>query len=572
MKQWSNIIRKIPFFLLFLLTISPQICYGKESKSELLYNEARKDYYSLVNSKEKQEKRSNWLNCIFKFESIYKKFPGSPVADKSLFTAARLYADLSKTSLNDADAEKSINFFEKIIKEYPQSSLADDAQYMIGEIHFRADDYPSAYSSYNAVIENHTTGDMVKPAKSKLSELLKVYQPDKVGSRESEVNDRQSDGLVEVKGIRYWSNPDYTRIVIDMGDKADYKEQRLSNPDRLFIDIQNSKSSHVAEEPIFINNGLLKDVRVGQNQKDVVRVVLDLDSIGSYSIIHLQNPFRIVIDIDGSLKREGQEAKPAPANSKEGGQEREEEHQPIAEKTEPPPLRNIRIVIDPGHGGKDSGAIGKRGLMEKTVVLDIAKRLRNAIKKNTAYEVILTRDSDVFIPLEERTVIANIKNADLFISIHANASRRRGAAGIETYFQGIPQTDEERETAARENMADINDGFAPDDNLLEFILADMKNTHKINESSQLAGVMQDSLIKGVGSRYDDVKNLGVKQAMFYVLHKAKMPSILVETSFISNPDEERRFRDPKYRDHIAQSIFNGIKAYIERTMIAYKTE
>jgi len=589
-------------FLFLVSPISTQICYGKESKAELLYDEARKDYYSLVNSKERQEKRANWLNCIFKFESIYKKFPSSSIADKSLFTAARLYAELSKTSSNESDIEQSVSLFEKIVKEYSKSSLADDAQYMIGEIYFRAKNYHLAYSSYNAVINEHPSGDMVKSAKNKLSELLKVYQPEKEGlsnnplnppllrgtegvvpplsketdeSREQEVNKQQLDSppltaqgdrLAEVKGIRYWSNPDYTRIVIDMGDKADYKEQRLSDPDRIFIDIYNSKLSSAAGAPIFINNGLLKDVRAGQNQKDVVRVVLDLDSIGSYSIIHLQNPFRIVVDVDGSLRREDT------GTGGKGQGAKEKEQQPVAEKTEPPPAKNILIVIDPGHGGKDSGAIGKRGLMEKTVVLDIAKRLGDAIKNKTGYEVVLTRDSDVFIPLEERTAVANIKKADLFISIHANASRRRAAAGIETYFQGVPRTDEERETAARENMAAANEGFAPDDNLLEFILADMKNTHRINESSQLAGVIQDSLIKGVGSRYDDVKNLGVKQAMFYVLHKAKMPSILVETSFISNPDEERRFRDPKYRDHIAQSIFNGINAYIERTMVAYRTE
>jgi len=184
----------------------------------------------------------------------------------------------------------------------------------------------------------------------------------------------------------------------------------------------------------------------------------------------------------------------------------------------------------------------------------------------------LTRETDIFIPLEERTVIANIKKADLFISIHANASRKRNAMGIETYFQGIPKTDEARETAARENMSGIDDRYSDDDNILEFILADMKNTHKINESSQLAGVIQDSLIKGVSSRYEDVRNLGVKQAMFYVLHKAKMPSILVETSFISNPEEEKRFRDYRYRDQIANSIYNGIKTYVEKTMVAYRTE
>ena len=565
----------ICIFILFplILTISAQYSYGKENKFDFLYNEARKDYYSLINSKELQSERANWLNCIFKFESIHKKFPKSPVADKSLFTAARLYAELSNISSDETDIEHSINLFNKITKEYPQSSLADDAQYMIGEIYYKKNNYPQAYSSYNAVIDNYANGDMARQAKSKLAELSKLYQPpdnkSPVTSHQSPVSE-QGDNLSTVNGIRSWSSHEYTRIVIDVDGTVMYKQERLKNPDRLFIDIHNSKISSEIKEPISINDGLLKSVRAGQNQKDVVRVVLELDSISSYSIINLNNPFRIVIDVDGSLNTK---------NSKNhDAKEKPEDQQasappplPIpAEKTEP--VYISKIVIDPGHGGKDSGAIGKRGLMEKTVVLDIAKRLKALIEKKTNYEVILTRETDIFIPLEERTVIANIKKADLFISIHANASRKRNAMGIETYFQGIPKTDEARETAARENMSGIDDRYSDDDNILEFILADMKNTHKINESSQLAGVIQDSLIKGVSSRYEDVRNLGVKQAMFYVLHKAKMPSILVETSFISNPEEEKRFRDYRYRDQIANSIYNGIKTYVEKTMVAYRTE
>ena len=169
----------ICIFILFplILTISAQYSYGKENKFDFLYNEARKDYYSLINSKELQSERANWLNCIFKFESIHKKFPKSPVADKSLFTAARLYAELSNISSDETDIEHSINLFNKITKEYPQSSLADDAQYMIGEIYYKKNNYPQAYSSYNAVIDNYANGDMARQAKSKLTELSKLYQP-----------------------------------------------------------------------------------------------------------------------------------------------------------------------------------------------------------------------------------------------------------------------------------------------------------------------------------------------------------------------------------------------------------
>jgi N-acetylmuramoyl-L-alanine amidase len=559
-------------FLSFLLFIAhTPLSIGKENKHDFLYNEARKDYYSLINSKELKSDRANWLNCIFKFESIHKKFPKSPVADKSLFTAARLYAELSNISSDEADIEHSIDLFNRITKEYPNSSLADDAQYMIGEIYYRTNKYPQAYSSYNAVIDNYTNGDMVRQAKTKLTELSKVYQPTDNAppnppSSDSSPLTAQGDKTSVVSGIRYWSSTEYTRIVIDVENVVIYKQERLKNPDRLFIDIHNSRLSSEIKEPLSINDGLLKSVRAGQNQKDVVRVVLELDSISSYSIINLNNPFRIVIDVDGSLK--------AKDSREQGGKDSSENPLTLEPSNpQPPSFNNIsKIVIDPGHGGKDSGAIGRRGLMEKTVVLDIAKRLKALIERNTNYEVILTRETDIFIPLEERTVIANMKKADLFISIHANASRKRTAMGIETYFQGIPRTDEERETAARENMSGIEDRLSGDDNLLEFILADMKNTHKINESSQLAGVIQDSLIKGVSLKYDDVRNLGVKQAMFYVLHKAKMPSILIETSFISNPEEEKRFRDPRYREQIAGSIYNGIKTYIEKTMIAYRTE
>ncbi len=543
--------------LLLILTISPQVGYGKENKFDFLYNEARKDYYSLINSKELQSERANWLNCIFKFESIHKKFPKNPVADKSLFTAARLYTELSNISSDETDIEHSINLFNKITKEYPQSSLADDAQYMIGEIYYKKNNYPQAYSSYNAVIDNYANGDMARQAKSKLAELSKLYQPPDKQPPQSSLtkgeskgavplsDNSQVDSLLTVHGIRSWSSHEYTRIVIDVDGSTVYKQEILKNPDRLSIDIHNSKLSPEIKEPISINDGLLKQVRAGQNQKDVVRVVLELDSINSYSIINLNNPFRIVIDVDGSLK---------------------------IPKPSIPHTTPEKIVIDPGHGGKDSGAIGKRGLMEKTVVLDIAKRLKAIIEKKTNYEVILTRETDIFIPLEERTVIANIKKADLFISIHANASRKTNTMGIETYFQGIPRTDEERETASRENMSGLDDRYTDDGNILEFILADMRNTHKINESSYLAGVMQDSLITGISSRYGDIRNLGVKQAMFYVLHKAKMPSILIETSFISNPIEEKRFRNPRYRNQIAHSIYNGIKTYIEKTIIAYRTE
>ncbi len=189
------------------------------------------------------------------------------------------------------------------------------------------------------------------------------------------------------------------------------------------------------------------------------------------------------------------------------------------------------IVIDPGHGGKDRGAKGVRGLLEKDVVLDIAIKLKKIIKKKFGYKVILTRNKDVFIPLEERTAIANAKKADIFISIHANASKRKDASGIETYYLDFAKSERALETAARENKVPL---FNIRDDI-QYILADMVANTKMNESSQLAGIIQNNLIRGMRKKFKGVKDLHAKGGPFYVLYGANMPSVLVETYCITNP-------------------------------------
>lgn len=216
----------------------------------------------------------------------------------------------------------------------------------------------------------------------------------------------------------------------------------------------------------------------------------------------------------------------------------------------------ITVVIDPGHGGKDPGAIGYKGLQEKDVVLRVAKKLETKLKENKKCRVIMTRANDVFIPLEERTAIANAKKADLFISIHANASFNRERSGIETYFLNYASDEDALNVAARENAAtkkNLTD--------LQIILNDLLLNSKINESSLLAGCVQDSLFRGLQKRYSNVKNLGVKRGPFYVLIGAEMPSILVEISFITNKNEGKYLREENYLDLIVSSIFDGLMRY-----------
>jgi len=221
-----------------------------------------------------------------------------------------------------------------------------------------------------------------------------------------------------------------------------------------------------------------------------------------------------------------------------------------------------RIIIDPGHGGRDYGAPGYlKGVHEKNVVLQISRRLAKKIRQELGYEVYLTRNSDKYLTLEERTAIANTKNADLFISIHTNSHKDRRAYGIETYFLNLATDDDAIRVAAMENATstkNISD--------LQSILSDLMQNAKINESSRLAGYVQSSMVGHLkNKRYSRIKDKGVKQAPFYVLLGAQMPAVLVETSFISNPRECKRLTNPKYQERLCEAIIKGIQTYIRET-------
>ncbi len=216
------------------------------------------------------------------------------------------------------------------------------------------------------------------------------------------------------------------------------------------------------------------------------------------------------------------------------------------------------IVLDPGHGGFDTGAKGPTGLEEKDVALKVAVRLKGLLEKRLNVTVLLTRDGDYFVPLEERTSFANRNNADLFISIHANAARKNAADGFETYFLGLEATDDDaRAVAMYENsVRNIGRGDVKEGDDLSIILGDMLNTAVLNESSILAEAIQ----KGF-ERVVKIENRGVKQAPFIVLMNAMMPAVLTEIAFISNPAQEKRLKDKAFLDKMAEAIFNSIKAY-----------
>ncbi len=336
---------------------------------------------------------------------------------------------------------------------------------------------------------------------------------------------------IEVTDVRYWSYPEYTRVVIGLSDRADYTQNRLSRPDRLYVDLMDSVLKNDLQKTISVRNGMLRNVRAGQFSENTVRIVLDLEKMINYKVFRMEDPDRLVIDIYGQKQ--------------------------VA-------VLKKRIVLDPGHGGNDPGAVGPRNLYEKDVVLDIALKLKRILAQDQNLEVYLTRETDVFIPLEQRTAIANSKSADLFISIHANASPRRDAKGVETYLLNWTNDEEAIKVAARENaislkkMKKMNEGR----DVLDIMLSDLKRDNKRDESLKLANLVQQDMVSGLNKNYGHIVDLGVKQALFYVLFGAQMPSVLVEVSFISNPLEEKLLAKDSYRVELAQSIASGVNKYM----------
>jgi N-acetylmuramoyl-L-alanine amidase len=222
------------------------------------------------------------------------------------------------------------------------------------------------------------------------------------------------------------------------------------------------------------------------------------------------------------------------------------------------------VVIDAGHGGKDKGAIGDGTLYEKDLTLQLAKKLAHKIRQELKIQAIMTREGDRFIPLEERTAIANTRQADLFLSIHINASPNPLAQGVETYFLNLASDEEAVRVAALENATStkrIGD--------LQKILKDLMLNTKIDESSRLAHHVQLHLHDTLNGKFGPIKNLGVKQAPFYVLIGAQMPSILVEASFISNSQDRERLIQEDYQDQIVEGIFKGVERYIKETKLGW---
>ena len=356
-----------------------------------------------------------------------------------------------------------------------------------------------------------------------------------------------------ISNLRYYGSTQQHRLIFDLGRPVQYTQQRVSNPDQVVINLANAILSKTAKRKLD-EHMLPTEIEIKQMGARRVQVTLNMEDMTGLKLQSLRKPYRLLLVY-------------APKQNSP----------PVAQPkiTLPPVIRQSTevqrqarldidtIILDPGHGGKDPGAIGRSGLMEKEVVLDVALRLRELLKERLGKKALMTRATDVFIELDDRAKFANAQKADLFVSIHINSHPSPNVRGIELYHFGIASDRRAMQVAARENGDTID--HARD--LVDLIKADLALSKRIEESQNLAWETKLAIVNLVGTAYN-LDDHGVKTAPFYVLRYTAMPSILAELSFISNSSDEKLLRASSYRQKMAEALFEGIRNYLNSAQVA----
>jgi N-acetylmuramoyl-L-alanine amidase/putative methionine-R-sulfoxide reductase with GAF domain len=349
----------------------------------------------------------------------------------------------------------------------------------------------------------------------------------------------------QVTGIRQWAAGNSSVVVIDLEDQVQYEDRTLENPPRIYFDLHDTKiapallnqSSDVANDPF------LKRIRVAQPIEGTTRVVLETNGDVGYSLRLDSNPYRLTIDLHKRESPAGTvSTPPLPKPSPGIAGKRKAGSAAIATPTE------FRIALDAGHGGWDLGTVGKKGLLEKDLVLDIVERLGKLIETNLDAKVIYTRQDDSYLPLEKRAEVANLAGADLFLSVHANYSDLSTARGVETYY-----------TNTYSSVRARTDGDDPQLKQVDWTGVDIRA--KVTDSHRFAAVVQQALYGALAARNPDIRNRGVKKAEYVVLTGTQMPAVLAEVSFVSSPADEDKLRSADYRQQIAEALYKGVAKY-----------
>jgi N-acetylmuramoyl-L-alanine amidase len=539
--------------------------------------------------------RNYYQNAADSYRFLLREYPASRHAPDAMLVCAKLQRDQL------ADYAGATKTYKDFLKRFPRSPRKREALEGVAEL---------------ALLENNSkpTPDKEKAASDAATAEVVLPGDESSDALPSSSAIPHPAGIPRLRRIRSAVTEDATRVTIDLEDVVHYNSGRLENPERIFFDLREARltsevAREVSRENTNVDGDALTAIRVAQNHAGVVRIVLNVNRVKEYVASISPNPPQLLIDLyrkqpppailkfarashnssnihetadlrglkagniepdgDGksdTLVRPSQSAatfKVSKSTSKPDLDQPAIAPQPTHDGqstlTRALGLKIGRIVIDAGHGGHDTGTIGPTGLMEKDLCLDVALRLGKIIKQRLpGAEVVFTRSDDSFIPLEERTAIANEAHADLFISIHANSSQDHGARGIETYYLNLKGSPEAMEVAARENAV-ANVGIHD----LEDLVKKITRNEKIDESKEFAEDIQASLSQRVQKANKTVKNRGVRKAPFVVLIGADMPSILTEISFLSNPADEQLLKQPENRQRVAEGLYQGVASYLQ---------
>ena len=492
-----------------------------------LYFLAQKSFYQLKAAPEKQKFRHHWVKTINMFSKVVDRYPKSNEAYRAEFTIGKLYEGLNAISKNPKDLDRATQHYNNVSENYSSANLSDDALFRVAEIHLLKRKFASASTTFKKIFEKYPQGDQAKIAQQKYKSIkvasnkvytetaavVKTKRPKSVAIAKQDVELKRASSIATVE--------DKKKIVAEFKEKTQKPiVKKASQPAPVKPSRKVLVKKKVAQPAIKARTSKKAPVREKVLQPPIRTARKEVKIKDGFGRGYLYNP-------------------------------------KISKRKQ---LETPLIVVDAGHGGKDHGARSASGIKEKDVNMKIAKHVKTILVNRFKYRVVMTRKDDTFIPLKDRSKISNKRNADLFVSIHANAAKRKSAHGIETYFLGTSHNERALETAARENGELVK---SVKDNQVQQILASLITTTKINDSSRLAGRVQDNLFKSSKKKYRGLKNLGVKEGPFYVLHGADMPSILVEVGFLTHRKEARMLSQPDYLYRLASSIAEGIHKYLQ---------
>jgi N-acetylmuramoyl-L-alanine amidase len=540
---------------------------------------------------------SDYRRAVEAYKQVARLGTSPALAALSLVRAAELLREMADNTGDGMLYQQAVALLRRSVADYPNSSCVGQALIGIAQIYEEnLQDLDSAAEAYRQLIDYYPCSVMAREARAVLarfeSRLNYSHAPADVIALVHPSAPELINGSYLIN-VRSFSGPDYARIVLDLSGEVSYTVRRaeagsicLLLSHAIISPSLYGRRFHIAQ------SGLLKRITVSDQIESAVQVKIEVGSHASATAFRLSDPERIVVDLAavsrnarppgaGSIRQSQAFSKMGPLFSLPEITEPivPYQHEATAEQiksssTELAPsasadskvsANRVRcIVIDPGHGGHDTGTIGASGLREKDLTLDLARRLRAYIKRRYPdIEVVLTRDSDHYVALEERIAIANSRRADLFISIHANASPSRIASGVETFFVS-PDRAEAEQPSKSAVPAQVKEAASNASANVERVVASVQAVGRIAASRDLARYIQAGLVNGIGAASPRAGiNRGVKHAPFAVLVGATMPSVLAEVSFVSNPRDENLLQTSQFRERIAASLFAGLSSYIK---------